>query len=127
MYAAIHAFLNFLKIERNASELTIKSYGDDLSHTIEFLQEQTGAVPEPRHIEVGILRAYVTYLHECGYARTTVAFDHAGADYDGPFATIVGRGNVLGVQFHPEKSQGVGLRMVANFVRSLGERQRRTA
>ncbi len=73
MHAAIQAFLNYLKIERNASELTIKSYADDLSHTIEFLQEQTGAVPDPRHIEVGILRAYVSYLHECGYARTTVA------------------------------------------------------
>jgi len=73
MHAAIQAFLNYLKIERNASELTIKSYADDLSHTIEFLQEQTGSVPDPRHIEVGILRAYVSYLHECGYARTTVA------------------------------------------------------
>ncbi len=73
MHAAIQAFLNYLKIERNASELTIKSYADDLSHTVEFLQEQTGAVPHPRHIEVGILRSYVSYLHECGYARTTVA------------------------------------------------------
>ncbi|HQX50550.1 MAG TPA: tyrosine recombinase XerC [Planctomycetaceae bacterium] len=73
MHAAIQAFLNYLKIERNASELTIKSYADDLSHVVEFLQEQTGAVPEPRHIEVGILRNYVAWLHECGYARATVA------------------------------------------------------
>ena len=73
MHSAIQAFLNYLRIERNASELTIKSYGDDMSHIVEFFQEQTGSVPEPRHVEVGILRAYVSYLHECGYARTTVA------------------------------------------------------
>ena len=73
MHAAIQAFLNYLRIERNASALTIKSYADDLSHVIEFLQEQTGSVPEPQHIEVGILRSYVAWLHECGYARTTVA------------------------------------------------------
>ena len=73
MHAAIQAFLNYLRIERNASALTIKSYADDLSHVIEFLQETTGSVPEPQHIEVGILRSYVAWLHECGYARTTVA------------------------------------------------------
>lgn len=73
MHSAIQAFLNYLRIERNSSELTIKSYGDDMSHIVEFFQEQTGSIPEPRHVEVGILRAYVSYLHECGYARTTVA------------------------------------------------------
>jgi integrase/recombinase XerC len=73
MHAATKAFLNFLRIERNASELTVKSYADDLSHITEFLQEHTGQVPEPRHIDVGILRSYVAWLHECGYARTTVA------------------------------------------------------
>ena len=41
----------------------------------------------------------------------------ASSDYGRDFAAIVGRDNVLGVQFHPEKSQKVGLRMVANFVR----------
>ena len=73
MPSAIQAFLNYLRIERNASDLTVKSYADDLAHISEFFQEQTGALPEPRQIEVGILRAYVSYLHECGYARTTVA------------------------------------------------------
>ena len=51
----------------------------------------------------------------------------ASSDYGCDFPAIVGRGNVLGVQFHPEKSQGVGLRMVANFVHSLREPQRRSA
>jgi imidazole glycerol-phosphate synthase subunit HisH len=41
----------------------------------------------------------------------------ATSDYGADFAAIVGRGNVIGVQFHPEKSQGVGLRMIDNFVR----------
>jgi len=43
----------------------------------------------------------------------------ARADYGRLFAAVVGRGNVLGVQFHPEKSQAVGLRMVGNFVRAF--------
>lgn len=41
----------------------------------------------------------------------------ASSDYGRDFAAVVGRGSVLGVQFHPEKSQAVGLRMVENFVR----------
>ena len=44
----------------------------------------------------------------------------ATTDYGRDFAAIVGPGNVLGVQFHPEKSQEVGLRMVENFVRHRG-------
>ena len=36
-------------------------------------------------------------------------------DYGGPFASIVGRGDVYGVQFHPEKSSAAGLALLANF------------
>lgn len=40
----------------------------------------------------------------------------ATTDYGLDFASVVGQGNVYGVQFHPEKSQAVGLRMLRNFV-----------
>jgi glutamine amidotransferase len=40
----------------------------------------------------------------------------ATTEYGGPFASIVGRGNVCGLQFHPEKSQVVGLRLLRNFL-----------
>jgi glutamine amidotransferase len=40
----------------------------------------------------------------------------ATSDYGRDFAAVVGRGSVLGVQFHPEKSQAIGLRLIRNFV-----------
>ena len=40
----------------------------------------------------------------------------ATADYGGEFATVVGRDNVLGVQFHPEKSQRTGIEFLSRFV-----------
>lgn len=73
MQPAIDRFLNYLRIERNASDLTIKSYADDMGHLVEFCQEQLGRVPEPRDVDVSQLRTYAAWLHECGYARTTIA------------------------------------------------------
>jgi glutamine amidotransferase len=52
----------------------------------------------------------------------------ATSDYGRDFAAVVGRKSVLGVQFHPEKSQSIGLRMIENFVRLVARAQeRRTA
>jgi len=41
----------------------------------------------------------------------------ARTEYGGPITAVVGRDNLAGTQFHPEKSQATGLRLIANFLR----------
>lgn len=73
MRAATQRFLRYLKVERNCSDLTIKSYGEDLAILIEYLEDTGGSCPSPDAITPLHLRNYVAALHEAGYARSSVA------------------------------------------------------
>jgi glutamine amidotransferase len=61
----------------------------------------------PSHAQV-----YFTHSYAAPLSGETVAITEHG----GPFAAIVQRGHVAGVQFHPEKSGDVGLRILRNFL-----------
>ena len=60
---------------------------------------------------------YVYFVHSYHLAVSRDAHALAGADYGGPVTAVVGRDNMVGTQFHPEKSQAAGLTLLANFLR----------
>jgi len=59
--------------------------------------------------------AYFVHSYHFRVADPTERLAHC--DYGGEITAIVGRDNVFGTQFHPEKSQGAGLAIIANFLR----------
>lgn len=73
MNQAIQRYLKYLKVERNSSDLTIKSYREDLAILFEYLSESLGREPRPSEITPLDLRTYVAALHEAGYAKSSVA------------------------------------------------------
>lgn len=73
MRQAIDRFLRYLRVERNASDLTIKSYGEDLETLSEYLQEVYGHEPDPNEVSPQQLREFVAALHEAGYAPTSIS------------------------------------------------------
>jgi len=58
--------------------------------------------------------AYVYFVHS--YAAPVTADTLVASDYEGRFCAAVRRGNFRGVQFHPERSAGVGARLISNFI-----------
>ena len=61
------------------------------------------------------------YFAHSYYAQPAVASDViAQTDYSVEYASVVGRDNVCAIQFHPEKSQQVGLQILKNFVNFAG-------
>jgi glutamine amidotransferase len=61
--------------------------------------------------------AHVYFVHS--YYLRPAEPNHvlATVDYGGVLAAVIGRDNLVGTQFHPEKSQAVGLRLLGNFLR----------
>ncbi|WP_036260738.1 imidazole glycerol phosphate synthase subunit HisH [Methylocapsa aurea] len=61
------------------------------------------------------LHAY--FVHSYAFSPKAEEFVIAATDYGGPVTALIGRENMAGTQFHPEKSQTLGLALIANFLR----------
>ena len=60
--------------------------------------------------------AHTYFVHSYGFARADRGHVLATVDYGGEIIAGIGRDNLIGVQFHPEKCQATGLRLIANFL-----------
>jgi glutamine amidotransferase len=76
------------------------------------------AVAEPDHpVLAGVGDgAHVYFVHSYQVVCADAGDVLARADYGGPVTAMIGRGNMVGTQFHPEKSQATGLRLIENFL-----------
>jgi glutamine amidotransferase len=61
--------------------------------------------------------AHAYFVHSYHFRPADPADLVAVTDYGGPLTAMIGRDNLVGTQFHPEKSQEAGLRLIGNFLR----------
>ncbi|MCX7566371.1 imidazole glycerol phosphate synthase subunit HisH [Sulfitobacter sp. F26169L] len=72
----------------------------------------------PHPVFEGIKTGDHTYfVHSYHMAVSNPAQRLAHVDYASEVTAVIGRDNMVGMQFHPEKSQTTGLRMISNFLR----------
>lgn len=68
-------------------------------------------------IDTGPQGLHAYFVHSFHLATPDREAVVAEADYGGPVTAMVGRDNIAGTQFHPEKSQTLGLQLIANFLK----------
>ncbi len=74
-------------------------------------------IARPHPVFAGIESgAHAYFVHSYVFHTADAAHVLATSDYGGAFAAAIGRDNIIGTQFHPEKSQTTGLVLLGNFL-----------
>ena len=80
------------------------------------------AIRQPAPVSKDIAEGtYVYFVHSYYVVPKDAQVIAAETDYGGPFCAMVSRDNVFATQFHPEKSQADGLRILKNFAELAGD------
>jgi glutamine amidotransferase len=113
-----HEGLGWIEGEVRVIECEGQKWFGDLSLRVPHMGWNELSFPGPAHaifagIEAG---AHAYFVHSYRFAAGDPALVLAEVDYGGPVTAAVGRDNMVGTQFHPEKSQSVGLALIANFL-----------
>jgi imidazole glycerol-phosphate synthase subunit HisH len=84
--------------------------------------------PRPHPIFAGLDQETFVYFVHSYYPRVKDASTMAAiTDYGVQFTSAVAKGNLVGVQFHPEKSQATGLKILGNFLRMTRDTEMQTS
>lgn len=75
-----------------------------------------GAHPVLNGIQTGPDGLHAYFVHSYHFACANQTDCLASFDYAGSFTAMVAKDNMIGTQFHPEKSQRLGLALIANFL-----------
>ncbi|VFU09904.1 imidazole glycerol phosphate synthase subunit HisH [Methylocella tundrae] len=73
--------------------------------------------PVLSHIPTGPKGLHAYFVHSYAFKPARPESVIAATDYGGAVSALIGRDNIVGSQFHPEKSQALGLALIANFLR----------
>ena len=74
-------------------------------------------IDRPHPVLAGISTGdHAYFVHSYQFRVTNPGERLAHVDYGTDITAIIGRDNIIGAQFHPEKSQSAGLRLIANFL-----------
>ncbi|MCK8464723.1 imidazole glycerol phosphate synthase subunit HisH [Aliiroseovarius sp. S1339] len=74
-------------------------------------------IDQPHPVLEGVKTGdHAYFVHSYHFVVDDGAHRLAHCDYAGDITAIIGRDNLIGMQFHPEKSQAAGLQMIANFL-----------
>ena len=82
-------------------------------NTLEALREH----PLLKDVPLGTSGLHAYFVHSYALNPAKASDLLAQADYGGPLTAAVARDNMVGTQFHPEKSQRLGLKLIANFLK----------
>ncbi len=97
------------------------------------LPEEAGIIPhmgwnqlrfrKPGSLFAGVPEgSYVYFVHSYVAVPEDPGLILSVTDYGGEFVSAVAKGKIFGLQFHPEKSQAVGLKILENFIRIVADR-----
>ncbi|MGF1578903.1 MAG: tyrosine recombinase XerC [Gemmataceae bacterium] len=73
MQEFVAEYLRHLSLEKDSSDHTVKSYREDLTQVVDFFYQRLGATAAPSRVTTRHVRAYAVWLHDQGYAKTTIA------------------------------------------------------
>jgi len=87
-------------------------------HATDATNAQNATTPHPllAGIATGDNGLHAYFVHSYQLVATDPAMVMATTDYGGAVTALVARDNIAGTQFHPEKSQTLGLRLISNFL-----------